>query len=479
METRPKRLSFSLVVFLLALVVRLVPVVAARELTIGLDDMFQYDMLGRSLAAENGFRWYAKEDLALMEKYIDLDFILGEYDPGGILTSFRAPGYPLFLSAIYRLFGLENRFFITRLIQALILAALAPMTYALSKRLFPDRERAACLAGLGIAFYPYLVVYPLALATEVIFIPLTLGAALALLRAGETRRWRDFLLAGALLGAAALTRSVILGILPLILLWVWFALKDKKGALIVLASVLVLTVPWIVRNSRLHGELTFIENAMGYTLYLGYHPETEGRFKFGPSLDLAPYLDDAQRNQIGMEKALGFIREAPERIPALMLRKLGYFFGLERRTLTFFYSNDFFGHIPQPWFTMMFALFTLPFALVTVGAVLSLPVLRWDNAQILMAIFIFGYLAPHLLLLAEPRFHLALVPIFAAYATQAWAQREAIRTTFSSLQTRWKLVLTLGLVALLVFNWGFELWQDANSLKLLFGPEGNQTYFSY
>jgi hypothetical protein len=479
MATRPKRISFSLIVFLIALVIRLVPVIAARELTIGLDDMFQYDMLGRSLAAGNGYRWYAEDDLALVEKYLPLDFIYEDYDPTGVPATFRPPGYPMFLAVIYRLFGLENRFFITRLVQAIILAALAPMTYALSRRLFPHRERTAQISSLIIACYPFLIVYPLALATEVTFIPLTLGAALALLRAGETRRWGDFLLDGVLLGAAALTRSVILGLLPFLLLWVWFAVKDRKGALIVLASVLVLTVPWMVRNTRLHGELTLIENAMGYTLYMGYHPETEGRFEFGPSLDLVPYLDDAQRNEIGMEKALGFIRQAPERVPVLMLRKLGYFFGLERRALTYFYSNDFFGYIPQPWFTMVFALFMLPFMVITCGAVLSLPVLKWNKTQVLAAIFIFGYLAPHLLLLSEPRFHLALVPFFAVYAAHVWVQRRAILAASASPKRHWKLALAVGLVALLVFNWGFELWSDAEAMKLLFGPEGNQTYFPY
>ena len=59
--------KFALVILLLALVLRLIPVIATREMRIGLDDMFQYDMLARSLAAGDGFRWYAEDDLALIE----------------------------------------------------------------------------------------------------------------------------------------------------------------------------------------------------------------------------------------------------------------------------------------------------------------------------------------------------------------------------------------------------------------------------
>ncbi|MEN8243120.1 MAG: hypothetical protein ABFS17_14495, partial [Chloroflexota bacterium] len=99
-----KRISkFAVGVFLLALVLRLIPVIATRQMQIGLDDMFQYDMLARSLAAGDGFRWYAEEDLALIEHYFPLEFITGEYDPIGLLTSFRAPGYPAFLAVIYKL----------------------------------------------------------------------------------------------------------------------------------------------------------------------------------------------------------------------------------------------------------------------------------------------------------------------------------------------------------------------------------------
>jgi len=34
-------------------------------------------------------------------------------------------------------------------------------------------------------------------------------------------------------------------------------------------------------------------------------------------------------------------------------------------------------------------------------------------------------------------------------------------------------------VGLLLFNWGYDLWTDAENIKLLFGPEGNRTYFDY
>lgn len=470
---------FVVSVYVLALLVRLAPVIAARELTIGLDDMFQYDMLARSIAAGQGFRWYGQEDLALVERYFPIEFVTGEYDPRGVLTSFRAPGYPMFLSLIYLIVPLAQRFFAARLVQAGIGAFLAPMTYALARRVFPGKEKLARISAVILALYPMLVVFPLALATETIFVPLVLGGTLALLKAGETHRTSDYVLAGVMFGAAALTRSVIAAILPFLMLWAWFMAKDKKGALILLAGVLVFTVPWSVRNSRLHGQFTFVENAMGYTLYMGYHPDTDGKFIYGPSVDLMPYLDDGERNQVGMEKAIGFIKDDPGRIPYLMVRKLGYFLGLERRALTYFYSNNFVGQVPQPYFTLLFIVFTLPFAVVTSSAALALPFLPWKKESILVGVVCLAYIAPHTLLLAEDRFHLAIVPFLTVFAAYTWTHFSELLAQMRQKSNRWKLALALVLLVLLWFNWGFELWQDADKLAILFGPQGNQSYFSY
>ena len=95
--------SFALRIFIVALILRLIPVLLARGLGIGLDDMFQYDMLGRSIAAGNGFRWYAQEDLKQLAAFVDFDLSSVEaYNPElGIHTSFRAPLYPTFLSIVY------------------------------------------------------------------------------------------------------------------------------------------------------------------------------------------------------------------------------------------------------------------------------------------------------------------------------------------------------------------------------------------
>ena len=124
--------SFAFKIYVVALILRLIPVIAARSLGIGLDDMFQYDMLARSLAQGHGFRWYAESDLNQLASFVDFDLSTArEYDPSlGVATSFRAPLYPAFLAIVYFFNGIDfSRFFSSRLAPSVFPAAsLAPPT---------------------------------------------------------------------------------------------------------------------------------------------------------------------------------------------------------------------------------------------------------------------------------------------------------------------------------------------------------------
>src|SRR4030095_15417841 len=416
--------SFAFRIYVVALILRLIPVILARGLGIGLDDMFQYDMLARSLALGHGFRWYAQADLNQLASFVDFDLsTVKDYDPIlGVPTSFRAPLYPTFLAIVYFLNGTDfSRFFAARLAQAIFLGApLAPLTYLVSKKLFPppyqgrraleNSERAARVSAWMVAAYPMLLVYPLGLGTENPFFVLLLASSLFLLKTINHPTPLNFLLSGFFLGVTALTRSVILPFAVLAILWAWLILQQPRGATLI-AIALVLTIfPWIIRNSLLHHKLTGIETSMGYNLYLGYHPQGNGSFVFGPSLDLLTILDDAERDRIGTEKAIEFMRAQPERFIPLAINRLGFFFGLEKRVLMYFYSNNIIGYIPLPLLLTISGILLLPFVIISTSAALGLSFLRWRPEHILLILLFVGYTLPHVFILSEDRFHLALVP---------------------------------------------------------------------
>jgi hypothetical protein len=491
--------SFAFRIFSVALILRLIPVILARGLGIGLDDMFQYDMLARSLAAGNGFRWYAQEDLNQLAAFVNFDLSsVREYDPKlGIPTSFRAPLYPTFLALVYFINGTDfSRFFAARLAQAILLGApLAPLTYWVARRLFPlssstestDAERgrkveqAARIAAWIVACYPMLLVYPLGLGTENPFFILLLASFFFLLKSNEQPTTANFLLAGFFLGLTTLTRSVILPFAGLVVLWAWFFLKQKRGAIFIAFIFLLTIIPWSLRNSLLHERPTGIETSMGYNLYLGYHPQGNGSFVFGPSLDLLTILDDAERDRIGTQKAVEFIKAQPERFIPLAVNRLGFFFGLEKRVLMYFYSNNLIGYLTLPWLLTISAILLLPFVLISTSAALGLACLRWTLEHSLLIFLFLSYILPHVLILSEDRFHLALVPYIAILAAQVWVNG------FAPLRERWyesskgKLVVSLAIFAagFLVANWGVELVRDADKIAQLLGPNGNQSHFPY
>jgi hypothetical protein len=480
---RKQRISFPLMIFLVALVVRVIPVLLSRNLGIGLDDMFQYDMLARSIVTGNGYRWYAQDDLYLAQNYIPFDLTTVNYDPRGVLTSFRPPLYPAFLAIIYFFSGITpERFFVARLVQSFLNALLIPMTYFAARQIFPNHLRAARWSAWALAFYPMMVIYPLSLATENLFFVLVMSSVLTLFKAGSGSRLRWFALSGVLIGLAALTRSVILPMGLAAALWAGFALKNWKGAGMIVITMVAVCLPWIIRNSMLHGRLVGVESSLGYNLYVGYHPKSTGTFQYGISLDLIPILDDGVRDKLGTAMAIGFIKDDPARVPLLALLRTGHFFGLERRALTFFYSNNFFGFIASPWLFILSMLLLLPFVFLSTSSIYGLILADWRRQEvILMGLVLFTYILPHVLLLAEDRFHLTIVPMMAILAARCWdGGVQDLRKLFKGSQAGKGLVIIACVVVILLFlNWGYELVRDYDKLSLLFGPGGNKTGFPY
>ena len=477
--------SFKFRIFIIALILRLIPVIFARGVGIGLDDMFQYDMLARSLAEGHGFRWYAEGDLNQLASFVDFDLTsVKDYDPLlGIPTSFRAPLYPTYLAIIYFFSGTGfSRFFAARVAQAVFLGApLAPLTYLVSRQLFPGNERAAKISAWIVACYPMLLVYPLGLGTENPFFILLLLSFYFLLSTIEKPTTANFLISGFFLGLTALTRSVILPFAGLAILWLWFSLRQKRGAVLVTMALIITVAPWIIRNSLLHQKLTGIETSMGYNLYLGYHPNGNGSFVFGPSLDLLPILDDAERDMVGTQQAIDFIKAEPERFVPLAVNRLSYFWGLEKRVLMYFYSNNIVGYIPPPWLLILSGILLLPFVVVGVCAALGLSFVSWKSQHILRLLLLLGYLLPHVFILSEDRFHLAIIPFFSILATQFWTNgfHGMIVRWNESRQGRIFVIFGVMIAFYLISNWGWELTRDWDKITQLLGPNGNQSYFPY
>jgi 4-amino-4-deoxy-L-arabinose transferase-like glycosyltransferase len=458
-------------VLLVALALRLLPIVVSIDMGIALDDMFQYDALAESIRLGQGFTWY-----------------------GGIPTAARAPLYPVFLAAIYTLFG--HGFVAARIIQALVASFLPLVTYAVGRRLFNARVGRA--AAWAVALYPLFLLYPLGLATENIFFLLVPLAALLLMKAADSSSRACFLLSGIMLGLAILTRSVIAGFLVLILPWLWYYggrnREAVKNWVLVLLPAIALTVPWSIRNSLLYREFVCVESSMGFNFYLGYHPEGTGTFDSPIAVEFlerlgafdSPNLEtEKATNEVGMREGLRFIREDPGRAVWLLLSKLSHFLRLDKRVLLYFYSNNFLGELPGHMLTLVFLVLCLPWVVVLLLSIPAMVLSKMTRDRALVYLLC-GYLVGiHVLIMAEARFHLVMVPLLVVFAVHGVP---AVSRTLADLQAsdpelrrtaRLRITLSGLIVVLLLINWAYELNTDMDKLRTLFAPGGNLARFTY
>jgi hypothetical protein len=449
---------------------------------IALDDMFQYDMLARSMLNGEGFRWFAREDLEPLRPAMETFEILADLETpeDGLVTTFRAPGYPTFLYVLYHFGSLQTRFGLARVVQAVLSSLMAPMVVLLAFRMGTGR-RVALVSGFAMAFYPLLSFYPVGLASENLFIPLVLLSFYALVRAADSTSFKATILAGLLLGAAMITRSIIAPFVLLASIWMGrFGQLGKRGPVLLLSLAFGICLPWAIRNSVIMGKPTFVETSLAYNLFVGYHPEGNGEFVSDVAVIPMTILDDVERNQFCMRSSLGFIRADPLEALVRVARRSAFFLGIEDREMTFFYSNNFLGVIPQPWLTGVYLLLVLPWIWTAIFApygVSQSP--HRASAYLAMALFA-GYALPHVFVLSEPRFHLALVPIALPFAAHGWMQRRRLAILIFKHSTwgRETILARMGyVILLLLWVWGFAIhWPRLLSVM---GAGGNKIYLSY
>jgi 4-amino-4-deoxy-L-arabinose transferase-like glycosyltransferase len=178
-------------------------------------------------------------------------------EPPFVPDAYRTPVYPLFIAALYGLFGQHP--LVIAGAQVIISALTAGLTYLLGTRLMPEQE--ARTGGLLLALSLGPIVYALYALTETLFTLLLLGIAWALVvyRGTAQRRW--LVGGGILAGLAALCRPIAMPYLLVIAPLAGCARQGRwrQGILAVLVLLLIaglVVAPWIVRNYRLVGSPT-------------------------------------------------------------------------------------------------------------------------------------------------------------------------------------------------------------------------------
>ena len=413
-----------------------------------------------------------------MKDYHDAAWALLQKGSFGPAT--RPPLYPLFLAFIYRL--TDSPFIYLRIAQAILGTSVCLFVYGIGFRL--GGERAARFSALLVACYPSLLIYTNLVMSENLFIFFLLAGLWFLLRGGEGGKtmWPA---AGILLGLACLTRSVLIGFIPLAALWLWSRREWRAAALFLLAAFLTIA-PWTARNCLYYHRFVPIDTYGGYNFLIGNNPEATGRQDLDVLAKLGKtywkeWKDEAHRAAVGYREGVKFIIRHPRRFLRVGVKKIGYLYGLEIRELSWGYSRDYFGAVPPALLIPIAAAVIIAFPVLCLLALggfcfCDTGFYRPRGGWALLVLLILYITAAHFIAFGESRFHLPLVPALALFAGRLACRGEG---GLPRRGMRLRLILFIVLLALLSVNWGLHLMENSRRLATVLGPGGNTAELKY
>jgi len=160
------------------------------------------------------------------------------------------PIYPLFLAAVYSLFGYNN--FIVLIIQSIISTLLIPITYFIGIKFTGNRS--SLFAAFLVAIQPSLIYHVEYLYTEVLYTFLLLISFYILIFAINKNRAFYFIVAGIIMGITSLCRPAIALIGIVIPLLIPFRVKLTKRiviSFIYIISMIFIIAPWTYHNYKI------------------------------------------------------------------------------------------------------------------------------------------------------------------------------------------------------------------------------------
>ncbi|HWE32343.1 MAG TPA: glycosyltransferase family 39 protein [Solirubrobacteraceae bacterium] len=228
----------------------------------------------------------------------------------GTPTAFRPPAYPYLLGGVYAVFG--DHLLAGRLL-GLVLGVLTVALLAYLGREIWSERVGLIAAGLAAVFLP-LIALNATLLSESLLLPLELGFGLCLLRCWrDPGRFRWVVLAGALCGLSALTRSVAdMWLLPALAVVAFGSASRRfkwRGALAVIGAFCVVVAPWTIRNAIDFHALVPISTEDWYSAAGQYNDLAAGTRGL-PSVwrvpatvpTLAPFFDPLYRRRAGFNE---------------------------------------------------------------------------------------------------------------------------------------------------------------------------------
>lgn len=270
------------VIFLIALTVRIIYTVFFFGLDVLDPDSYHYDSYAMNLIRN--------------KVYVDND---GNY-------SFRAPGYPFFLAGIYCIFG--HSYPVVKIIQVIMSAFICVIIYLIAFEI--SGRKIATISSFFSCFYYGLFEMPAHILSETSFTFLLCISILLFLKIDRKPSYK--VLGAIFLGLATLTRPITLMFPFFLCVWLLlkYQLKDATKNILLIVIPFILTIsPWTIRNYFVHRDFVPINIQAGFDFWASNNAYSKGQWN-PAHLDLEKYknLPEAKRDKQYFKEGLMFLR---------------------------------------------------------------------------------------------------------------------------------------------------------------------------
>lgn len=305
-----KELRNILSIFFIAFIIRLFFALNGSNILLG-DEIF-YENTGANILAGNG------------------------YSHNGHLIAEKPPGYPVFVSLVYSIFG--HSFISVRVAQAFLDALMCIVLYAIARRLF--NEKTAILSGVLCAGHYFFLKSLQLIRPDTLQMFFIAGSVFYWIKWREKYSKIDAALLG-IFSSISIMLKANMAILPflIVLIELFRIIKNKKTGLdIFIKSALIFALlfsfpvaVWTARNYKVFNSFIPLATDSGLALYSSYNPP-EGK-KFGILTDdsvtkKAHEMGEVERSRFLTDKTKEYIISHPENVIRLIPLKILFFWSV-------------------------------------------------------------------------------------------------------------------------------------------------------
>jgi len=349
----------------------------------------------------------------------------GEYTTDDITPDiYWAPGYPFFISFIYRLFGINNMGI--RIAQAVLSSLVIIFIYLICAKIF--NKRIGMISSLIVSIYPGFIGYSGLLLPQILALFL-LTLFILLIVKFNLKICIDFIL-GLIAGYLCLVRSEFVLFMPILFLIIAKNSQKLKHLIIIFIIMCSVISIWSMRNYKAFGKFVLISVHYGDTLWISTWKEEwlEWQEK-EPFISLTKGLDQINSSTVLFKAGINNIKEHPF-IYLKMCTKRLYRFWLTGHSNVFYFMTDSLKNyiIKKEYFIALLKIIMLFFNTSIIilgffGIKLAYRNIKNNNLLYYLLMPIIFFIIMHFFTFATPRYSVPIMPFVIVFTSYAIAHK--------------------------------------------------------